>query len=39
LPVVSGALSGEEPPDDVALTENGVRFALDLKTGERSKFR
>jgi 23S rRNA (cytosine1962-C5)-methyltransferase len=35
LPVVSGALAGDEPPDEVALTENGARLALDLKTGER----
>lgn len=39
LPVISGALAGEEPPDEVMLTENGVRFALDLKTGYKSKFR
>jgi 23S rRNA (cytosine1962-C5)-methyltransferase len=39
LPVISGALAGEEPPEEVMLTENGVRFALDLATGERSKFR
>ncbi|HEV7815200.1 MAG TPA: SAM-dependent methyltransferase [Janthinobacterium sp.] len=39
LPVVSGALAGEDPPDEVVLAENGVKFALDLKTGERSKFR
>ncbi len=39
LPVVCGALSGDEPPDEVTFTEKGVRYALDLKTGERSKFR
>ncbi len=39
LPVVSGALAGDEPPDEVMVTENGVKFALDLKTGERYKFR
>ena len=39
LPVVSGALSGEEPPDDVVLTDNGVRYMMDLKTGHRSKLR
>jgi 23S rRNA (cytosine1962-C5)-methyltransferase len=39
LPVVDGALAGDEPPDEVMVTENGVRFALDLKTGERYKFR
>lgn len=39
LPVISGALAGEEPPDEVPLSENGVRYAFDLKTGEKSKFR
>ncbi len=39
LPVISGALAGEEPPLEVTLIENGVRFAVDLATGERSKFR
>lgn len=37
LPVVSGALAGDEPPDEVMATENGVRFALDLKTGHRRR--
>ena len=35
MPVVSGALAGDEPPDDVQITENGVRYLLDLKNGER----
>ena len=39
LPVISGALSGEEPPDEVVLTDNGVRYVMDLKTGHRSKMR
>ncbi len=39
LPVISGTLAGEEPPDEVILSDNGVRFALDLKTGYKSKFR
>ena len=39
LPVVEGALAGEEPPDEVTLKENGVLFAMDLKTGARHKFR
>ena len=39
LPVISGALSGEEPPDEVVLTDNGVRYVMDLKTGHRSKLR
>ena len=39
LPLIDGALAGEEPPDEVMLTDNGVRYALDLKTGHKSKFR
>ena len=31
----SGALAGEEPPDEIVVTEGGVRFSLDLKTGYR----
>jgi 23S rRNA (cytosine1962-C5)-methyltransferase len=39
LPVVSGALAGDEPPDEMPFTENGVRYSLDIKTGEKTKFR
>lgn len=39
LPVTEGVLAGEEPPDETPLTENGMRYALDIKTGEKSKFR
>jgi 23S rRNA (cytosine1962-C5)-methyltransferase len=39
LPVISGALAGDEPPDEVMVTENGIQFALDLKTGNRHRFR
>ncbi len=39
LPVVSGALAGDEPPDDFPITENGVRYALNIKTGKKSKFK
>jgi len=39
LPVVSGALAGDEPPDEIQITENGVRFSLDIKTGNKTKFR
>ena len=35
MPVVSGALAGDEPPDDLQITENGVRYLLDLKNNER----
>jgi 23S rRNA (cytosine1962-C5)-methyltransferase len=39
LPLVDGALAGEEPPDDVTVTEGGVKFSLDLKTGQRNRLR
>lgn len=39
LPVISGALAGVEPPDEVIMINNGVRYILDLKTGYQSKFR
>jgi len=39
LPVTSGALAGDEPPDEMLLTENGVRLALDIKTGKKSNFK
>jgi 23S rRNA (cytosine1962-C5)-methyltransferase len=39
LPLVSGALAGDEPPDDLMLVENGVRFVVDIKTGQKTKFR
>ncbi|MES2026917.1 MAG: SAM-dependent methyltransferase [Pseudomonadota bacterium] len=38
LPVNYGVLAGEEPPD-MLLTENGVRYELDLKTGEKRFFK
>ena len=39
LPVVSGALAGDEPPDALLLTEKGVRYAIDLKTGQKQRDR
>lgn len=36
---VSGVLAGEEPPDETQFTENGVRFAMNIKTGKKSKYR
>lgn len=39
LPVVSGALAGDEPPDEMLFTENGVQYSLDIKTGKKNKFR
>ena len=39
LPVVSGALAGDEPPDEVFVLEAGVRVSTDLKTGFKRTFR
>jgi 23S rRNA (cytosine1962-C5)-methyltransferase len=39
LPVVSGALAGDEPPDETMVTEKGVRHTLDIKTGHRKNVR
>ncbi len=37
LPDVSGALAGDEPPDSLPVTEKGVPYRIDLKTGSRHK--
>jgi 23S rRNA (cytosine1962-C5)-methyltransferase len=34
LPLIAGALSGDEPPDEVLVVGNGARVTMDLKTGE-----
>src|SRR4051812_3140929 len=39
LPLVAGALAGDEPPDDVLGGDGGIKFTLDLRTGERTRFR
>jgi 23S rRNA (cytosine1962-C5)-methyltransferase len=39
LPVVCGALAGDEPPDEMPFTENGVRYSMDIKTGEKTRFK
>lgn len=39
LPVVSGALAGDEPPDQMPVTEDGVRYSLDIKTGNKTRFK
>ena len=39
LSLVDGALAGEDPPDDVTITESGVKFSLDLRTGHKNRFR
>jgi 23S rRNA (cytosine1962-C5)-methyltransferase len=39
LAVLSGVLAGDEPPDAIELTEKGVKFFIDIKTGRKDKFR
>lgn len=39
LPLSYGVLAGDEPPDEMPITENGVRYLLDLKTGHQKNFR
>lgn len=38
LPLVTGTLAGREPDDETAITENGVRYAVDIKTGHKTGF-
>ena len=39
LAVMSGALAGDEPPDEVFVDEGGTRVSTDLKTGFRRTHR
>jgi 23S rRNA (cytosine1962-C5)-methyltransferase len=38
LPLVTGALAGEVPGDETPVTENGVRYAVDIKAGHKTGF-
>lgn len=38
LPLVTGTLAGREPDEETAITENGVRYAVDIKTGHKTGF-
>lgn len=38
LPRVTGTLAGIEPSDETLVTENGVRYAVDIKTGHKTGF-
>ncbi len=38
LPLVTGTLAGSEPGDETLITENGVRYAVDIKTGHKTGF-
>lgn len=35
---ITGVLWGEEPPDTVEITENGLRFLVDIKNGHKTGF-
>ncbi|KIF82956.1 class I SAM-dependent rRNA methyltransferase [Noviherbaspirillum autotrophicum] len=38
LPLVTGTLAGAEPPAETLVTENGVRYAVDISTGHKTGF-
>jgi 23S rRNA (cytosine1962-C5)-methyltransferase len=38
MPLVTGTLAGAEPGDETLVTENGVRYAVDIRTGHKTGF-
>ncbi|WP_019142104.1 class I SAM-dependent rRNA methyltransferase [Noviherbaspirillum massiliense] len=38
LPLVTGTLAGAEPQEETLVTENGVRYAVDIRTGHKTGF-
>lgn len=38
LPLVTGTLAGAEPNAETLVTENGVRYAIDVRTGHKTGF-
>lgn len=38
LPLVTGTLAGTEPAAETPITENGIRYAVDIKTGHKTGF-
>jgi len=38
LPLVTGSLAGAEPGAETLVTENGVRYAVDIRTGHKTGF-
>jgi len=38
MPLVTGVLAGAEPPDETPVTENGVRYAVDIRRGHKTGF-
>lgn len=38
MPAVTGVLAGDEPSAETRVTENGVRYAVDIKAGHKTGF-
>lgn len=38
MPSITGVLAGDEPSQETLVTENGVRYAVDIKTGHKTGF-
>lgn len=38
LPLVTGTLAGKDPADETIVIENGIRYAVDIKTGHKTGF-
>jgi 23S rRNA (cytosine1962-C5)-methyltransferase len=38
LPLITGVLAGREPDAETFITENGVRYAVDIKVGHKTGF-
>lgn len=38
MPSVTGVLAGAEPPQEILITENGVRYAVDVRHGHKTGF-
>jgi len=38
MPLVTGVLAGAEPPQEILVTENGVRYAVDVRHGHKTGF-
>lgn len=38
MPLVTGVLAGAEPPQEILITENGVRYAVDVRHGHKTGF-
>ncbi|HEX2530353.1 MAG TPA: class I SAM-dependent rRNA methyltransferase, partial [Burkholderiaceae bacterium] len=38
MPLVTGTLAGDEPASETLITENGVRYAVDIRSGHKTGF-